>query len=120
MFRDVLTLLLDDVIPSRGLIVTMKVYMDRGAREDSPDGVMCVAATVFKPTPYKQFVRHWNRMLRGWHASAFHATDFYPGAGAFKRRTDQAKERYERDSKAIPSLIGEYTEQIIGVSFLRC
>ena len=103
----------------------MKVYMDRAARHDSAKGVMCVAATVFKPVRYKQFVRPWNRMLRGWGASAFHATDFYPGGGAFYRKTPDLKPipariaRYDRDSKLIPSLIGEHTEQIIGVSFLQ-
>jgi hypothetical protein len=34
----------------------VKVYMDRGVREDG-DRVMCVAGAVFKPGPYKPFVR---------------------------------------------------------------
>ena len=87
-YSNLVTLLLGEVLPNgRRALVMMKVYMDRAAREDSDQGVMCVAATVFRPVRYKQFVRQWNRMLRGWGASAFHATDFYPGGGEFARPT---------------------------------
>ena len=110
-------MLLDDL---PGMLAVMKVYVDRGAREDTADGVMCVAATVFKPVPYKRFVRHWNRMLAEWKAPAFHATDFYPGApGPFARASQDAKDRFQRDCREIPVLIGEHTEQIIATSFLR-
>ena len=94
----------------------LKVYLDRGAKSDADDGVISVAATVFKPLGYKRFIRPWNRMLRGWGASAFHATDFYPGAQEFKRDTSSKKERFERDFKLIPKLIRENTARILVVS----
>lgn len=33
-----------------GLLVMLKVYLDLGAKRDLTDGVVCVAAIVFKPT----------------------------------------------------------------------
>jgi hypothetical protein len=85
----------------------LKVYLDRGAKSDSSDSVVSVASAIFKPVAYKQFVRPWNRMLRGWRASAFHATDFYNGAGEFKRDTPAKLERHITDSKLLPRIIGE-------------
>src|SRR5882762_8934586 len=94
----------------------LRVYLDRGAKSDADDGVVAVAATVFKPLGYKRFVRPWNRMLRGWEASAFHATDFYNGAEEFKRNTPRRRERFDRDSKVIPTLVGENIEYILVVA----
>ena len=94
----------------------LKVFLDRGAKSDADDGVIAVAATVFKPLGYKRFVRPWDRMLRGWGASAFHATDFYTGYQEFKRETSSKQERFERDSKLIPNLIRENTERILVVA----
>jgi hypothetical protein len=86
---------LDDMIPDRkALLVMLRVYLDRGAKSDAEDGVVAVAATVFKPLGYKRFERPWNRMLRWWKAPYFHATDFYNGAGWFERDTPSKKERF--------------------------
>lgn len=100
----------------KGLLVMLKVYLDRGAKSDADDGVVAVAATVFKPLGYKRFVRPWNRMLRGWRASAFHATDFYPGAQEFERNTPSKQGQFDRDCKEIPKLIRENTERILVVA----
>lgn len=100
----------------KGLLVMLRVYLDRGAKSDADDGIIAVAATVFKALGYKRFVRPWRRMLRGWRASAFHATDFYNGAGDFKRDTASKRERYEKDSKLIPRLVGENVEYILVVA----
>jgi len=98
------------------MLVMLKVFLDRGAKRDSTDEIIAVAATVFKPLRYKQFVRPWNRMLRGWGASAFHATDFYNGAGVFKRDSQSKRERFEKDSKIIPKLVGKPAENILIVA----
>lgn len=94
----------------------MKVFMDRGAKSDADDSVVAVAATVFNPLGYKRFVRPWNRMLRGWRASAFHATDFYSGAKEFKRDTPAKEARFEADSKLLPRLVGENVRRILVVA----
>ena len=56
-------------------------------------------------------------MLAGWGASAFHATDFYSGYEEFMRATPERKERFERDSRAIPKLVGSKASRILAVSF---
>ncbi|HXT72395.1 MAG TPA: hypothetical protein VN785_00945 [Candidatus Angelobacter sp.] len=94
----------------------LKVYLDRGAKSDAGDGVMAVAAAVFKPLGDKRFVRKWNRMLRGWNAPWFHATDFYWGAKWFKRDTPSKQKRFDADCRLIPQLIGENVERIFVVS----
>jgi len=94
----------------------LKVYLDRGAKRDADDSVVAVAATVFKPLGYKRFVRPWKRMLHGWRASAFHATDFYSGAKEFKRDTPSTQERFNRDCKLIPKFVGENVEHILVVA----
>ena len=110
--------LFEDIFPSgKGLLVMLKVYLDRGKKTDASDSIVCVAATVFKPTPYKQFVRPWNRMLKAWGAKAFHATDFYPGGGEFKRKTPERQRLYEEDSKRIPVMIGEHVHRVDIMSF---
>jgi hypothetical protein len=101
---------------NRGLLVMLKVYLDRGARIEANDGIVAVAATVFKPLGYKRFCRPWKRILSGWKADAFHATDFYPGAQEFIRDTSSKKDRFDRDSKIIPKLIRENTERILVVA----
>ena len=64
-------------------------------------------------------------MLKVWGASAFHATDFYPGGGEFKRHHPDKSpipERialFERDSKRIPHIIGKYIHQLFVVSFRK-
>jgi hypothetical protein len=110
--------LFDDESPhGEHWLVMTKVYLDRGLKRDATDGVVTVAAAVFKPVPYKRFVRPWNRMLSGWKAFAFHATDFYPGGGEFKRDTPGLRERFERDSRLIPQLIGENATRLIAIGF---
>lgn len=94
----------------------LKVYLDRGAKSDSDDSILSVASAIFKPIGYKQFLRPWNRMLRGWRASAFHATDFYNGAKGFKRDTPAKKERFDSDSKHLPKLVGENVQRILVVA----
>lgn len=102
--------------PLGGHFLMLKVFLDRGAKRDSTDEIIAVAATVFTPLRYKQFVRPWNRMLKGWGASAFHATDFYNGAGEFKRDSQRKRERFEKDSRIIPTLIGQPAENILIVA----
>lgn len=104
----------------------LKVYLDMGAKEQT-GGVMCVAGALFKQTPYKQFCRHWEPMLRGWGAPWFHATDFYSGGGDyFWRRShvnepeDPARaEHYRRDSKQIPIWVGTYAYELFVVCFKK-
>lgn len=95
----------------------LKVYLDRGQKTDSTDSVISVASVIFKPTPYKQFVRPWNRMLREWEASAFHATDFYPGAEEFKRDTPKRQALFEKHSRLLPGMVGSHVERILIVCF---
>ena len=95
----------------------LKVYLDRGLKQDATDGVLSVAAVVFKPTPYKQFLRPWNRMLKAWGASAFHATDFYPGAQEFSRDTPELQRLFDEDCRRIPVMIGDRVKRILIVSF---
>lgn len=99
----------------------LKVYIDRGEKQDNiandGAGIVTVAATAFKPTGYKQFVRPWNRMLRAWGASAFHATDFYPGAEEFERETPERKALFNSDSRRIPAMIAEHVHRIAVIAF---
>lgn len=109
--------LLEDVLPKGGRIVMLKAYLDLGKKKDATDGIVCVASVVFKPTRYKQFVRPWNRMVRAWGATAFHATDFYNGGGEFKRDTPYRKTMFEKDSQTIPVVIGSKLQDMLLVSF---
>jgi len=95
----------------------LKAFIDRAGKSDQTDRVACVAATVFKPTPYKQFVRPWERMLRRWNAAAFHATDFYGGGREFKRNTPERQDWFERDAREIPNLIGKNVTRVMAVAF---
>jgi hypothetical protein len=99
----------------------LKVYLDRGEKRDEKlhdgDSVACVAATVFKPNSYKHFVRPWNKMLRAWGASAFHATDFYPGAEEFERRISDREKLFQKDCRRIPTIIGEHLHRVTVVAF---
>jgi hypothetical protein len=56
-------------------------------------------------------------MLKAWGAEAFHATDFYGGAKAFKRDSSARQSRYDEDSRHIPKIIGQNVERIFLVSF---
>jgi hypothetical protein len=94
----------------------LKVYLDRGAKSDADDSVVAVAAAIFKPLAYKRFVRKWDRMLRGWNAPWFHATDFYPGAKWFERDTPAKQKRFDADSRLIPPMIRENVERIFVVA----
>ena len=114
---DVIPLFEDLLVRGRGLVGMLKVYLDRGQKDDSKDGVMCVASVIFKATPYKQFIRSWNQFLKPWGASAFHATDFYNGAGEFKRNTPEREKLFAEDSRRIPSLLGVRVKHILLVSF---
>jgi hypothetical protein len=95
----------------------LKVYLDKGQKTDGVDVVMSIAAVIFKPTRYVQFVRPWERMLRAWKATAFHATDFYSGAKEFERDTPARRALFERDSRRISNMVGPYIERILVVSF---
>jgi hypothetical protein len=101
-------------------LVMLKVYLDVGRKTDAErtEEINCVVATVFKPVAYKQFVRPWKRMLDKWGANAFHATDFYSGGGEFERTTDERKQWYDEDSRAIPSMIGKKLTRVTAMSFL--
>src|SRR6266581_879568 len=115
---DIVYQLFDDLLPSgKGYIVMLKVFLDRAEKRDPTDCVLCVVATVFKPTPYKQFVRPWERLLKRWDASAFHATDFYNGAGEFKRNTTAREGWFKEDCREIPNIIGQTVERVLAVGF---
>lgn len=115
---DILPLLLEDVLPNGGgLLVMLKAYMDRAAKQDASDAVMCVACVMFRPVAYSQFVRDWDRMLKPWGASAFHARDFYPGAKTFKRDTADKELLYLESSRRIPEIIATSMTRIMVVSF---
>jgi hypothetical protein len=95
----------------------LKLWFDRGEKKVADDRAMAVSAVVFKPTAYKQFVRPWNRMLRAWNATAFHATDFYTGYEEFVRDTPERKMLFEQDSRRLPSLIAPHLTQALAVAF---
>jgi len=110
--------LLEDALPlGDGLIAMLKAYMDRGAKRGSKDEVMCVACVIFKPVAYKQFVRDWNRILAAWGADEFHAKEFFPGSGQFKRDTPQRQELYLEHSRRIPEIIARSIARIMIISF---
>lgn len=95
----------------------LKVYLDCGKKSNATEGVVSVAATVFTPQQYVAFTGPWNQMLFRWGAPAFHATDFYPGGGHFKRHTAERKAWFEEDSKGIPGMIGRYLRHGLVVAF---
>ena len=98
------------------MALMLRGFIDKGAKSDA-GGVMCVSAALFQKTPYKRFCRELGSLLEPWGAPAFHATDFYPGGGRFKRNTPERKERYLRDSKRLPIIIGTNMRAIVSVSF---
>ena len=98
-------------------MVMLRAYCDLGAKGDSTDTVVSVASVIFKPPAYKQFVRPWNRMLKRWGASAFHATDFYPGAKEFNRYGPEPDRLFEEDSRRIPRMIADHVYRIVVVAF---
>ena len=98
----------------------MLVFTDLGLKKDAKigDRMICVSVVIFKQVRYKQFVRPWERMLKAWNATAFHATDFYNGAGEFKRKGDAKREAlFADDSKRIPTMIGKTIRRAILVAF---
>jgi hypothetical protein len=109
---------LNDTVPSgRGGVLMLKVYLDRGSRTDA-QGVMSVAGALFWPFFYEQFLHVWRPFLDGWNADAFHATDFYPGGGKFKRHTPERKALFNRDSQRLGAeLIAPYVKQLFVVAF---
>jgi hypothetical protein len=114
---DILSLL-DDVLPREGgLLVMLKAYLDRAAKKGAKDEVMCVACVMFKPVAYSQFLRSWNRMLGEWGASYFHAKEFFPGTGQFRRDTPQRQQLFEKHSRQIPEIISRSIARIMVVSF---
>jgi hypothetical protein len=82
-----------------------------------------LAAALFWPFHYERFVHDWERFLEGWGAKAFHAKEFYPGAGPFwwKRQDGtvevERRERHRHDSKRIPDMIAPHVRQLFVVSF---
>jgi hypothetical protein len=123
LFReDIVEYVLNDILPHGWVVAMLKVYLDRGAREQA-GRVMCVAAALFQPFDYDRFLHEWQPFLDGWGATVFHATDFYPGGGEFRRKrpdgtTDPEKmERYEHDSKRIPEIITAYVHQLLVMTF---
>ena len=119
---DFIECLADDLLPPRGgVFVMVKVYFDRGAKLEA-GGIMCVAASLFKTTPYRQFRKQWETVLKGWQATEFHATDFYSGYGEFKRHCPDGKldpnlkARFDRDSRELPTIIGTHVGKLFLVS----
>lgn len=86
----------------------MNLYVDMGRKAGGARDMVTVCAVAFRQTPYARFVREWRRFLRGWGASCFHATDFYPGANEFQRTTLERRALHAADSKRLPDLIGPY------------
>jgi hypothetical protein len=101
----------------RGALAMIKVYLDRGEKTVTDDGVMCVATVIFRPFPYKRFARPWSRMVRAWGANAFHATDFYNGAEEFKRATPAKQKRFQEDSRQIPRMISLHITRALAIAF---
>jgi len=118
---DILPLLCDLLPGGTGLLVMLKVFLDKGEKRDllrnDGDQVLSVAAVVFKPNPYKQFVRPWNRMLKAWNASAFRATDFYNGAEEFERKESGRESLFRNDCPRIPAMIGGHIHRVSVVAF---
>jgi hypothetical protein len=112
--------LLEDV---RGLLVMLKVYFDLGAKSDNSDGVVTVAAAMFRAETYRNFIRVWRPMVRRWGAEAFHATDFYNGAREFWRLNPDGTKHpermkwFEQDCYAIPTMIGANAIRLVAIGF---
>jgi hypothetical protein len=110
--------LLGDVLPCRGgLLVMLKAYMDRAAKRGAKDEVMCVACVIFRPVAYRQFVRDWNRILKAWGAEEFHAKEFFPGAGRFKRDTPEKEALFQEHCRRIPEILSSSIARIEVISF---
>jgi hypothetical protein len=111
--------LMDDILPNgKGLLLMLKVFLDRGAKRDPKEEVVTVGCVVFKPTPYKQFVRQWKRMLKPWGAKSFHSTDFYNGYEEFKRLGIPDREKlFQDDCRRIPEMVGHHIYCARTVSF---
>ena len=76
-----------------------------------------MAACLFKPPKYKQFVRRWEQMLKGilpGGALFFHATEFFPGGGIFK---DVPRAKRDAIAATLPDLLDEFLHQVIAASF---
>jgi hypothetical protein len=95
----------------------MKLYMDKGQKSDQSDDVVTVAAAIFSGAGCRRFEKGWRGFLKGWKASAFHATDFYNGRGEFERETPAKKARFERDCRRLPGLVGTDAHRLIAVAF---
>lgn len=120
---DIVGYLLNDILPAgRGYIAMLKAYLDRGARTEA-GRVMCVGAALFESFHYDRFLHEWQPILTEWGATAFHATDFYPGGGEFKRtRPDGTidpalKARHDRQSREIPVIVGTHVHQLFVITF---
>src|SRR6478672_2164583 len=96
--------LLNDILPQGAMVAMLKVYLDHGAKKEAY-GVMSVGAALFRSFCYDQFLHVWEPFLKAWNAKAFQATDFYPGAEDFKRKTKERKQLFEQDSRRLPELI---------------
>jgi hypothetical protein len=101
----------------------LKVYLDKGEQSAADDGIVTVAAVIFRAEPFRQFVRAWKPMLKRWNADAFHATDFYSGYKAFSRfnpdnspHTERTR-WFEEDKVRIPTIIGANALQLTAVAF---
>lgn len=95
----------------------LRAFLDLGAKSDEDDAVMSVAVVVYKRTPYKNFVKPWEKMLKPWGVEAFHSTDFYCGAQGFERDTPERKKLFENDCMRIPAMVGKHAHRILIVSF---
>ena len=117
--EDAVCALLDDLCPAdRGLVVMLRVYLDAGIKRHGGDRLLCVGATVFEPARYREFTKEWNEFLEGWHAPAFHATDFYNGADVFRRDNAQAKARFLLDVIDVPRMIGKHISRGFAMAVL--
>lgn len=130
MFRedrqtDIVCHLLNDVLPDGGYLAMLKVYMDLGAKRQS-GRIMCATAALFEPWYYDAFLHEWQSILDGWNATAFHATDFYPGGkgktGDFRRKRpdgtlDPEKvARQTRDATRVVEVIAATVRQLFIVT----
>jgi hypothetical protein len=101
----------------------LRVFLDRGEKTSTDDGVVTVAGVVFRREPYRNFCRVWNPMLKRWNATAFHATDFYSGYGDFFRFNEDGSphlertEWFKRDCLAVPTIIGANASRLVAIGF---
>lgn len=100
----------------RGLVLILQAYLDESEREQAADPI-CVAGYLFKPTPYKQFRRAWQRhVLQRRRLRHFHMTDLFAGRGVYQDLS--IPERIDILNHAVNAIAGNFYVGV-GVHFDR-